>query len=187
MHNYFNFLKANNNTKNNYYNYFGINEDNIFGLNYHNEEKDKDKNNEITNFLKLNKFEQNRNLCNNKHNNIDNFINHNIKNNFKLMITNNNMNNNYNQKVKNNRNIISNYIENSLVIEDEPYQISVSKYSESNIENHSIFNNSKPNRNNVYNNNIINDNFLDKINDNNELNLDIKDYNYNNDENQKNK
>ena len=36
-------------------------------------------------------------------------------------------------------------MKNSLIMEEEPYQISVSKYTESNNENCSMFNNSKMN------------------------------------------
>ena len=176
-------LKINDNNSNNLnknLNYYENNNDNIFGLNFHQDEEDE---NEIVNSLHFSKFK-------NKNSNInDNLI---IKNNLNY----NSKENNYEQKVKNNRNIIANNMKNSLM-DDEPYQISVSKYTESNIENQSIFNNSKMNKNysnnnnkkidikKIKNNNIINENELEyyskeyKFNDKNLQFKDIPQNNYN--------
>ena len=153
----------NNDTKNNQiynFNYNGINNDlninnnnnlnfdtnNIFGLNFHQDEEDNDEN-QIINSLHFSKFN-----INNQNNNIKENINNNYINNYNQV-------NNFEQKIKNNRNMLSNNINlniknSSFDEEEEPYQISASKYAESNFDNHSIFNNSKMN-NNFNNNKII--------------------------------
>ena len=168
-----NIFNANVNENNNYLNNNDKNEGNIFGLNFH---QDEDADNEIVNSLHFSKFD----LNNKKEGNFINDNSNQTNNIFKLSnINNNNYNNtnNYEQKIKKNRNIISNCMKNSLIIEDEPFQISVSKYSESNMENNSIFNNSKANKNNS---NINNNNQNNYININNELDFDIKEYNIKN-------
>ena len=111
-----------------------INNNNIFGLNFHQDEEN-DENNEIINSLHFSKY------------NIDN-------------------SNNYEQKIKNNKNIIESNINKNIQDssssfinnEEEPYQISVSKYAESYFDNRNIINNSKINNNfneNYNNNNAI--------------------------------
>ena len=121
-------------------NNLNFNTNNIFGLNFHQDEEDED---QIINSLHFSKFNMN------SQNNI------NEENNYK---EGNNSGNNFRQKINNNRNMVYNNMnlnnKNSDFVErEEPFQISVSKYSESNLDNHSIFNNSKIN-NNINNNKI---------------------------------
>ena len=124
--------KLNNNINKN----LNLNTNNIFGLNFHQDEENNE--NEIINSLHFSKFNMNS----------QNFINEN-NNNIKNKLNNYNTINNFEQKIKNNRNMISNNINlninNCPKNEEEPFQISVSKYTESNNDNNSIFNNSKIN------------------------------------------
>ena len=115
---------------------------NIFGLNFHQDEENDE--NQFINSLHFSKFNINNQNYQDENENINN-INNNYKNNYNVV--NNNVSN-FEQKIKHNRNLINNNMNlncnNPSYIEDEePYQISVSKYSESNCDNHSIFNNSK--------------------------------------------
>ena len=116
-----------------------LNTNNIFGLNFHQDEEDNE--NEIINSLHFSKFNMNN----------GNYINENNKN-INNNLNNYNANNNFEQKIKNNRKMLSNNINlninNCPKNEEEPFQISVSKYTESNYDNSSIFNNSKINTNN---------------------------------------
>ena len=126
------------------------NDNNIFGLNFHQDEEDNE--NQIINSLHFSKFNMNSQNYINENNNYINEINNNNYN-YKAA---NNIENNFEQKIKNNRNILYNNMNLNhrnaeLVQGEEPFQISVSKYSESNLDNHSIFGNSKINNN--YNNN----------------------------------
>ena len=124
-------------------NNLNFNSNNIFGLNFHQDEENDD---QIINSLHFSKFNMNsQNYINENNGEVEN-------NNFKEK------KNNFEQKIKNNRNMVYNNmnlnIKNYDIIEgEEPYQISISKYSESNFDNHSIFTNSKTN-NNFHNNKI---------------------------------
>ena len=126
-------------------NNLNFNSNNIFGLNFHQDEENDD---QIINSLHFSKFNMNsQNYINENNGEVEN-------NNFKEK------KNNFEQKIKNNRNMVYNNmnlnIKNYDIIEgEEPYQISISKYSESNFDNHSIFNNSKMNNNYLNNKNQI--------------------------------
>ena len=120
---------------------------NIFNLNFHQDEENNE--NQIIDSLHFSKFNLNSQNYQNENSNNNNINKNNNKNNYYMT---NNQVNNFEQKIKHNRNLINNNLNinfrNPSYIEDEePYQISVSKYSESNIDNHSIFNNSKTNDN----------------------------------------
>ena len=154
------------------------NNDNIFGLNFH---QDEDEDNQFVNSLHFSKFGQNKN----SNINFDEFVNDNDNYNHLNNISklNNYNTNNYEQKIKNNRNMITNNMKNSLIIEDEPYQISMSKYTESINENYSAFYNSKMNKNNnkITNNkkNIYNNKFSKRLSDGGELDFYTKEYKLN--------
>ena len=171
---------------------FSNNKDNIFGLNFHQDEGDE---NEVINSLHFIKFIQNKNGDNFNYKN-DNYINNMITNSNKISYRNNNTSdntNNYEQKVKNNRNLINNNLKNSLIMDDdEPFQISASKYTESNIanDNQSIFSNSRINKyymnneNKNQNNIDINNNRLSRReNNNNVFDFSPKENNENSNEN----
>ena len=120
---------------------------NIFNLNFHQDEENNE--NQIIDSLHFSKFNLNSQNYQNENSNNNNINKNNNKNNYYMT---NNQVNNFEQKIKHNRNLINNNLninfQNPSYIEDEePYQISISKYSESNIDNHSIFNNSKTNDN----------------------------------------
>ena len=120
---------------------FDINNNNIFGLNFHQDEENDE--NEIINSLHFSKYNMNN----------SNYMNN---------------NNNYEQKIKNNKNIIANNIniQNSLLNDEEPFEISASKYTESNFDNRNIFNNSKINNNfieNQNNNNNVKNNIISSL------------------------
>ena len=158
-------------------NYFLNNKDsNIFGLNFHQDEGDEDEEINPLHFIKFvqNKSEDNFNNNNNKSND---YINNMMTNSNKISYRNNNTSvnvNNYEQKVKNNRNLINNNMKNSVIMDNEPFQISSSKYTESNLTNdiQSIFSNSRMNKN--YNNN------LSRRENNNIFEFSPKEYNENN-------
>ena len=162
IHNYEN-LKTYNISNN--INAFEKNKDNIFGLNFHQDEDDE---NQIVNSLHFSKFGQNKN----SNINFDECINYENNSNYNQFNNINNNPNNYEQKIKNNRNIINNNMKNSLIIEEEPYQISVSKYTESNNENYSVFYNSKMSKkaNNI-NKNENNNKFEKRLNNKDGLNF----------------
>ena len=166
------------------------NKDNIFGLNFHQDEGDE---NEVINSLHFIKFIQNKNNDNINNKN-DNYINNIITSSNKISYRNNNTFNNlnnYEQKVKNNRNLINNNLKNSLIMDDEPFQISASKYTESNIanDNQSIFSNSRINKYYMNNENenknqnnidINNNRFSRRENNYNVFDFSPKEYNENN-------
>ena len=160
----------NSNNLNKNYNYReNNNNNNIFGLNFHQDEENE---NEIVNSLHFSKF-----IGSNK----TTYINYNK--NISLNIDYNNKLNNYEQKIKNNRNIISNNMKNSLLMDDEPFQISNSKYTESNIENQSIYNNSNINinyKNNIKNNIEKEPEFFTRKNNFNQIGLSKNNYINNN-------
>ena len=132
------------------FNYLINNKDNnIFGLNFHQDEGDEDE--EINPFHFI-KFTQNKNEDKNNNKN-DDYINNMIANSNKISYRNNNASvnvnaNNYEYKVKNNRNLINNNMKNSIFMDDEPFQISTSKYTESNLtnDNQSLYSNSRINK-----------------------------------------
>ena len=166
------------------------NKDNIFGLNFHQDEGDE---NEVINSLHFIKFIHNKN-GDNTYNKNDNYINNMIANSNKINYRNNNAFtnlNNYERKVKNNRNLINNNLKNSLIVDDEPFQISASKYTESNIanDNQSIFSNSRINKYYMNNENknqnnidINNNRFSRRENNYNVFDFSPKEYDGNNNE-----
>ena len=180
-------INLNKKDNNIFYNNNEKNNENIFGLNFHQDEDDE---NEVINSHHFSKFLQNKNNSNDMDMDIDqkkieNFMNDNsiMKNN---KITNRNIIinniNNYEQKIKNNRNLISNNLKNSAVMEDEPFQISVSKYTESN--NQSIFSNSRMSKNYMIKNNENKSNNINRFsmgnnNENDELDFYTKEYKIN--------
>ena len=138
---------------NNNINSFEKDNDNIFGLNFHQDEEEDE--NQVINSLHFCKFAQNKNSNIKYNKNFENFIFNNSNGNYYNNISNTN---NYEQKVKNNRNILESNMKKSLIMDDEPFQISVSKYSESNNE---IYYNNINLYNNEYDPNIHNNYGLD--------------------------
>ena len=172
-------------------NYLINNKDNnIFGLNFHQDEGDED---EVINPFHFIKFTQNKNEDNINIKN-DNYIKNMIANSNKISYRNNNTSinvnaNNYEQKVKNNRNLINNNMKNSVIMDDEPFQISTSKYTESNLtnDNQSLYSNSRINKYlmNIENKNKsnIDNNYLYSLrreNNYNTFDFSPKEYNENN-------
>ena len=99
--------------------------------------KPKEKNNKNINSIKTKEFNQKNNRIYNTHTNTNN------RKEINFIHKKHNSNSNLSVRIHDNLNI-KNY---DIIEGEEPYQISISKYSESNFDNHSIFNNSKMNNN----------------------------------------